>query len=75
MNKEVKKAVLKAFSHGHISRDEAKKLILSNGNIILNLSNSGGDGMSEAINEILDRMPAIKPYFKRIISLGEGMKP
>lgn len=75
MNKDAKKAVLKAFSHGHISRDEAKKLILSNGDIVLNLSNSGGDDISDAINEILHRMPAIKPYFKRIISLGEGIKP
>ncbi|UJP65536.1 hypothetical protein [Mongoliitalea daihaiensis] len=29
MNRDDKKAVLKAFSHGHISRDEAKTLINS----------------------------------------------
>ncbi|EKB47784.1 hypothetical protein [Cecembia lonarensis] len=75
MNSDAKKTVLKAFSHGHISRDEAKKLILSNGDIVLNLSNSGGDDMSDAINKILDRIPAIKAYFKTTIYLGIGIKP
>lgn len=75
MNREAKKAILRALSHDHISRDEAKKLISSNGDMVLNLSKSGGEEISEEINEILDRMPAIKPYFKTIISLGKGIKP
>lgn len=74
MNREAKKEILRALSHGHISRMEAKKLILSDGRMVLNLSKSGGEEISEEINKIIKRIPAIKYYFQRIISLGNGIK-
>jgi hypothetical protein len=65
MNRHAKIAVLKAISYGHISRDEAKTLILSNGSIVLNLSNIGGDEMNEIINDHPRQDASYKAIFQK----------
>ena len=76
MNKEVKKAILKAIGKGLISKVEAKYLINTNGKLILNLSNNDkGKSNFEMINEILDKFPQLKKHFLNIIDLGKGERP
>lgn len=73
MSKHLKRAVLIALRQGDISKVEAKELIRSNGQIILDLS-SEETGTDQAKINTLERVPYLRPYFQNIISLGNGIK-
>jgi len=73
MNKEAKKEILKAIGQKAVSKVEARQLLQSDGIILLDLSSQGIN--PTPTDSLLEKVPNLKIYFTRKISIGHGKKP